>query len=99
MKKWGKVNASESYDISQNQEKVSGQHNVTARTNEMLKSQIFNIPVFRPAQSSGKRTNCKKSVDAWNDELSPYKTLITNRKTTNQVLTMAWLLQQILLRI
>ena len=99
MKKWGKVSASESYDIFQNQEKVSGQYNVTATTNKMLKNQIFNIPVFRPAQSSGKRTNCKKSVDAWNDELSPYKTLITNRKTTNQVLTMAWLLQQILLRI
>ena len=32
----GKVNPLKSFDISQNREKVSGQDDVTARTNEML---------------------------------------------------------------
>ena len=35
-----------------------------------------------------------KSVDAWIDELSPYETQILSRNTTNQDITMAWLLQQ-----
>ena len=40
-----------------------------------------------------------KSIDSWIDELNPYETELIDKNTTNQDITMAWLLQQNLPRI